>query len=81
MTSISKLAIKNLNDRLLSQNIIIQTLIEVILESGLVTEQELESKIEENIENANKLLGNLQKESSDISEELEGFYFGPVGEA
>ena len=42
MNSISKVAIKKLNDRLLTQNIIMQTLIDVILENGMITEKELE---------------------------------------
>ena len=50
MNSISKVAIKKLNDRLLTQNIIMQTLIDVILENGMITEKELESKIQNNLD-------------------------------
>lgn len=85
MTSISKLAIKNLNDRILTQNVIMQTLMEIILENGLITEKELELRIQQNIESIEKTLNQLRQESSFetsiTKEELEGFYFGPVGEA
>lgn len=85
MTSISKLAIKNLNDRILTQNIIMQTLMDIILENGLVTEKELESRIQKNIEGMERTLIQLRQDSSEDSrigeEELNGLYFGPVGEA
>ena len=85
MTSISKLAIKNLNDRILTQNIIMQTLMDIILENGLVTEKELESRIQKNIEGLENTLTRLREDSSEESyiteEELNGLYFGPVGEA
>ena len=85
MTSISKLAIKNLNDRILTQNIIMQTLMDIILENGLVTEKELELRIQKNIEGLENTLTRLRENSSEESyiteEELNGLYFGPVGEA
>jgi len=82
MSLISKSVIKNLNDRILTQNIIMQTLVEVILENGLVTEKELEQRIQKNINKAESVIGKLHQESSDNSEEeLNGLYFGPVGEA
>jgi len=82
MTSISKLAIKNLNDRILTQNIIMQTLVEIILENGLISEKELELRIQKNISNAEQIIGTLQKDSSfDTEEEVGGLYFGPIGEA
>ena len=85
MTSISKLAIKNLNDRILTQNIIMQTLMDIILENGLVTEKELELRIQKNIEGLENTRTRLREDSSEESkitdEELNGLYFGPVGEA
>lgn len=85
MNSISKLAIKNLNDRIITQNVIMQTLMEIILENGLIGEDELELRIRKNIEDMENTLNQLRKESSLESfitdEELEGLYFGPVGEA
>ena len=83
MNSISKVAIKKLNDRLLTQNIIMQTLIDVILENGMITEKELESKIQKNIDDMDNILDSLQKESSELGEDvvISGMYFGPHGEA
>ncbi len=83
MNSISKVAIKKLNDRLLTQNIIMQTLIDVILENGMITERELESKIQKNIDDMDSVLDSLQEESSELSEDvvISGMYFGPHGEA
>tara|TARA_A200000159_G_C7336555_1_gene345300 strand:- start:3973 stop:4206 length:234 start_codon:yes stop_codon:yes gene_type:complete len=76
-------AIKKLNDRLLTQNIIMQTLIDVILENGMITERELESKIQKNIDDMDSVLDSLQEESSELSEDvvISGMYFGPHGEA
>jgi len=83
MNSISKVAIKKLNDRLLTQNIIMQTLIDVILENGMITEKDLESKIQKNIDDMDNILDSLQEESSELSEDvvISGMYFGPHGEA
>jgi len=82
MSLISKSVIKNLNDRILTQNIIMQTLVEVILENGLITEKELEQRIQKSINKAESVIGKLHQESSDnLEEELNGLYFGPVGEA
>ena len=81
MNSASKLAIKQLNNRLLTQNIILQTLVDIILENGFVTEKELELKISNNIKNTEKLLDELQKDTSEELDVWEGLYFGPVGEA
>ena len=67
MTSISKLAIKNLNDRILTQNIIMQTLMDIILENGLVTEKELELRIQKNIEGLENTLTRLREDSSEES--------------
>jgi hypothetical protein len=50
MNSISNQVIKNLNDRILTQNVIVEVLMQIILENGLVTEDELESRIQKNIE-------------------------------
>lgn len=82
MNSISKVTIKKLNDRLLTQNVVLQTLIEIIIDNKLITEKELEEKINTNIDNTEKIINQLQKESSEETfEEMEGLYFGPVGEA
>lgn len=83
MNLISKVAAKKLNDRLLTQNVILQTLIDIILENGLITEKELESKIEENITDIESMINTLHKESLEIEEDVvtSGIYYGPHGEA
>ena len=85
MNSISqRLAIKRLNDKVLTQTIIVQTLVDIIINSGIVTEQELENQIEKNIEKTTKLLESFEKMSSleeTEDEVMSTMYFGPQGEA
>ncbi len=85
MNSISqRLAIKRLNDKVLTQTILVQTLVDIIINSGLVTEQELEKQIEKNIEQTTKLLESFEKMSSieeSEDEVMSTMYFGPYGEA
>ena len=75
--------IRNLNDRILTQSIVIETLVQVIIESGIISKSELETRLQENVESISDTLDTLQKESSEkISiEDMQGLYFGPVGEA
>lgn len=75
--------IRNLNDRILTQSIVIETLVQVIIESGIISKSELETRLQENVESISDTLDTLQKESSGkISiEDMQGLYFGPVGEA
>ncbi len=85
MNSISqRLAIKRLNDKVLTQTILVQTLVDIIINSGIVTEQELEKQIEKNIEQTTKLLESFEKMSSieeSEDEVMSTMYFGPQGEA
>lgn len=85
MNSISqRLAIKRLNDKVLTQTILVQTLVDIIVNSGIVTEQELEKQIEKNIEQTTKLLESFEKMSSieeSEDEVMSTMYFGPLGEA
>lgn len=84
MNLISKKVIQNLNNRLLTQSIIMQNLVDIILENGLISEEDLEKRIKKDVKELTNTLDNLQENSSDnqdFVEELEGFYFGPVGEA
>ena len=78
------LAIKRLNDKVLTQTILVQTLVDIIINSGIVTEQELEKQIEKNIEQTTKLLESFEKMSSieeSEDEVMSTMYFGPQGEA
>jgi hypothetical protein len=75
--------IKSLNDRLLTQNIILQTLIDIILENDLVTEDGLETKIKDKFKLMDEEI-NLATNptTSDDLDEMLGFqYTGPIGEA
>lgn len=94
MNSTSTAIIKNLNDRLLAQSVIVETLIDIIIDNKLVTEEELEKLIFENHDSQMKYLEELkEKETSDLpfvvkstkveedEEFLERLYFGPMGEA
>jgi len=75
--------IKNLNDRLLTQNIILQTLIDIILENDLVTDDELETKIKDKFKLMDEELNVVtNSDTSDDLDEMLGFqYTGPIGEA
>jgi len=55
---------------------------DVILESGIVTEKELENRLDSNLKKANDLLESFEKEHSiEVEEEvMEGMYYGPVGD-
>lgn len=94
MNSTSKAVIKNLNDRLLAQSVIVETLIDIIIDNDLVTEEELEQMILDNHESQIKYLEELKKKETsnlpfvirqtkveDDEEFLERLYFGPMGEA
>jgi hypothetical protein len=75
--------IKSLNDRLLTQNIILQTLIDIILENDLVTDEELETKIKDKFKLMDEEINFATNPSTpDDLDEMLGFqYTGPIGEA
>ena len=81
MNSIS-IQIKKLNDRLLTQNIVIQTLISILIENDIVTEEEFELKIENNLDDVQDIIKSIDKVSLENDEEdLVTSSFGPHGEA
>ena len=79
----TSLKIKKLNDRLLTQNVIIQTLINILIESELVTEKELQTKIEDNLDDIQDIINSIEITTSDDEDDsvLSSMYFGPHGEA
>ena len=80
--TLQRIQIKKLNDRLLNQNILIQTLMDVILDSGIVSEEELEDRLDANLKKTNDILESLEKQHTlEVEEEVvEGMYYGPVGD-
>lgn len=76
-----RIHIKKLNDRLLTQNVVMQTLIDIIIDSGIITEDELESRLEKNIESTQRILDGFEETSSPEEEVMSGMYYGPQGEA
>jgi transcription initiation factor IIE alpha subunit len=76
-----RIHIKKLNDRLLTQNVVMQTLIDIIIDSGIITEDELESRLEKNIESTQRILDGFEETSSTEEEVMSGMYYGPQGEA
>jgi transcription initiation factor IIE alpha subunit len=58
-----------------------QTLIDIIIDSGIITEDELESRLEKNIESTQRILDGFEETSSTEEEVMSGMYYGPQGEA
>jgi DNA-directed RNA polymerase subunit L len=58
-----------------------QTLIDIIIDSGIITEDALESRLEKNIENTQSILDGFEETFSTEEEVTSGMYFGPHGEA
>lgn len=96
MNSTSRELIKNLNERLFTQSAVIETLCELLVEKEVVTHDELEKLIFDNIKTRKNELDSLKEKlkpkkiSISIEDEfnnefdeglMEGMYFGPIGEA
>jgi len=87
--------IKKLSNKLLNQTIITQTILDLLIENGIITEAEFNSTLEHNIgeiedmviENKNFIeeLG-FNEDTLDLEElnedsVMRGMYYGPMGEA
>ena len=86
MDSVSRKLISKLNDRLLNQTIIIQTLCNILIEKEVISQTELENRINENIKSVEEQLNELELTYDfELPKEEREFdftnYFGPVGEA
>ena len=68
-----RIQIKKLNDRLLTQNVVMQTLIDIIIDSGIITEDALESRLEKNIENTQSILDGFEETFSTEEEVTSSF--------
>ena len=96
MNLTSRELIKNLNERLFTQSAVIETLCELLVEKEVVTHNELEKLIFDNIKTRKNELDDLKEKlkpkkiSISVEDEfnnefdeglMEGIYFGPIGEA
>ena len=54
MTLQEKNLIKQLNERILTQSVVIQTLVDILVEQGVILERELDERLIENTEGLNQ---------------------------
>jgi hypothetical protein len=81
MSSISDEIIQNLNKRLLTQGIIIESLCDLLIDSGIFTEDELNEQIQENIHLQQEFIDKELSDNKKTSKiNLMGYNFGPIGE-
>tara|TARA_B110000003_G_scaffold264965_1_gene290297 strand:- start:2159 stop:2446 length:288 start_codon:yes stop_codon:yes gene_type:complete len=87
--------IKKLSNKLLNQTIITQTLLDILIENGIVSEKDFEKTLQDNIgeiedmviENKNFLKElSFNEDTLDLEElnedsVMSGMYYGPMGEA
>ena len=82
MTLQDKQIIKELNERILNQSVVIQTLVDILIEQGVILERELDKRLIENANILNQELEDLHEDEEDDSEFFfPSNYFGPIGEA
>lgn len=83
MSLTSEEILQNFNERILSQNILIQTLCDVIVGAGIISEGDLEGLIEDNFKITEEELDRLRDEYFDEEpQKINGLhYYGPKGEA
>ena len=63
MNLTSKEIIKNLNERLLMQSVVVETLCDLLVENGVVTHEALEDMIKENLESQKDKIKELRQNS------------------
>ena len=83
MTLQDKEIIKDLNERILNQSVVIQTLVDILIEQGVILERELDKRLIENSNILNQELEDLQHEQEEDDSEFffPTNYYGPLGEA
>lgn len=83
MTLHDKHIIKQLNERILTQSIVIQTLVDILVEQGVILERELDKRLVQNTEVLNQQLEELHEQEEVDSEPFDSMtnYFGVIGEA
>ena len=82
MTLQEKNLIKQLNERILTQSVVIQTLVDILVEQGVILERELDERLIENTEVLNQQIEELTEREEDESDLFDNrTYYGPMGEA
>lgn len=82
MTLQDKHIIKKLNERILTQSVVIQTLVDILIEQGVILERELDKRLIDNTNLLNQELEDLHEDEEDDSDFfLPSSYYGPIGEA
>lgn len=82
MTLQEKNLIKQLNERILTQSVVIQTLVDILVEQGVILERELDERLIENTEVLNQQIEELTEHEEDESDLFDiRTYYGPMGEA
>lgn len=81
MTLQEKNLIKQLNERILTQSVVIQTLVDILVEQGVILERELDKRLIENTEVLNQHLEELDDEEGNSDLFNFNSYYGPIGEA
>ena len=95
MNLTSKEILRKLSNKLLNQTIITQTLLDILIENGIVSEKDFQKTLQDNIgeiedmviENKNFLKElSFNEDTLDLEElnedsVMSGMYYGPMGEA
>lgn len=83
MTSLHEEIIKNLNNRLLHQTVVINTLCDILIDSKIISEKKLKKMIDSKlleVENQIKRIEQMERDEEFVSNVINGFT-GPMGEA
>jgi hypothetical protein len=64
MNLTSKEIIKNLNERLLMQSVVVETLCDLLVDTGVVTHEDLEDMIKENLESQHTKIQELRNKTT-----------------
>jgi len=93
MNLTSKKIIKRLQSKLLTQSLVTQSIMDLLIQKNVFTKEEILNKIDfnvklwENVTKENKALLEMTndiledtQENEDLDEEFSGLYYGPVGE-
>jgi hypothetical protein len=81
MNLTSEEKIRNLRDIILEQNAVIESICDILVEGGFLTEQELQNKIVGHLELQQEELKQIkQEESESLPDIFTGMFSGPIGE-